>query len=88
MKHTIRNRISPEEQLGILAMRFCRTKDEAEKAAIAGDYEAVVARLIQSGKWRESPPFEDQLPDAWMPAAFYKHWSLPMPSDPNGQLNK
>ena len=61
-------------QLGTLAMRFRRTRDEAERRAIAAEYAREVQRLIESGGWFEAPAFEDQLPDEWMPEAFFTYW--------------
>lgn len=40
-----------ETQLGLLAMRFRATTDEAERDKVACDYEYVVDKLIASGKW-------------------------------------
>jgi hypothetical protein len=64
-----------EERLGELAMKFRGTRRDAERQAIAGDYSETVDRLILSGGWREMPAPEDQLPDAWMPNAFFEYWS-------------
>jgi hypothetical protein len=64
-----------EERLGQLAMRFRGTRHVAERRAIANDYSETVARLIQSGRWQEMPAPEDQLPDDWMPKAFFEYWS-------------
>jgi hypothetical protein len=66
-----------EERLGGLAMRFRGTRGDAERRDIARDYSQTVARLIHSGRWHEMPPPEDQLPDAWMPPAFFEYWSRP-----------
>ena len=62
------------QQLGVLAMRFRRTRDEAARRAIAADYAQEVQRLIETGNWAEAPAFEDQLPDEWMPDAFFAYW--------------
>jgi len=70
------------QRLGVLAMAFRGTREETERARIADEYARVVAQLIESGKWGEIPPLEDQLPDERMPSAFFEHWSLPFP---NGQ---
>jgi hypothetical protein len=35
--------------------------------------------LIRGGVWEEMPAFEDMLPDEWMPEAFFKFWSIPLP---------
>jgi hypothetical protein len=64
-----------EERLGGLAMRFRGTRCEADRRAIARDYTQTVERLIRSESWREMPPPEDQLPDDWMPEAFFTYWS-------------
>ena len=62
------------ERLGILAMKFRGTRHDAERRNIAKDYSQTVERLIQSGSWQEMPPPEDQLPDDWMPEAFFDYW--------------
>ena len=64
-----------EERLGGLAMKFRGTRRDAERRDIAADYAHTVERLIRSGRWHEMPPPEDQLPDDWMPAAFFDYWS-------------
>jgi hypothetical protein len=64
-----------EDCLGDLAMTFRGTRQEAERRAIAKDYSQTVERLIRSGTWHEVPAPEDQLPDAWMPPAFFEYWS-------------
>jgi hypothetical protein len=64
-----------EERLGALAMKFRGTRREAERQDIARDYAQTVERLIASGSWHEMPAFEDQLPDDWMPPAFFAYWS-------------
>ena len=61
-------------QLGVLAMRFRRTRDEITRHAIATEYAQEVQRLIDSGDWSEAPAFEDQLPLEWMPEAFFAYW--------------
>ena len=61
-------------QLGVLAMRFRRTRDETTRRAIATEYAQEVQRLIETGDWSEAPAFEDMLPDEWMPRAFYAYW--------------
>ena len=45
------------------------------RRAIADDYSRAVERLIRSGGWHEMPAPEDQLPDRWMPEAFFAYWS-------------
>jgi hypothetical protein len=62
------------ETLGVLAMRFRGTRREEERREIARDYCQAVERLIQSGSWHEMPSPEDQLPDDWMPRAFFDYW--------------
>jgi hypothetical protein len=64
----------------MLAMAFRGTRDKTERDRIADEYAHVVGQLIESGKWGEIPPLEDQLPDERMPSAFFEHWSLPMPN--------
>jgi hypothetical protein len=56
-------------------MRFRRTRDEAARRAIAAEYAREVQRLIETGTWTEAPAFEEQLPDEWMPEAFFAYWS-------------
>ena len=60
--------------LGALAMKFRGTRREAERRDIARDYSRAVERLINSGTWHEMPAPEDQLPDDWMPRAFFDYW--------------
>jgi hypothetical protein len=62
------------ELLGVLAMRFRGTRRDAERRDIANDYSRTVDRLIHSGRWQEMPASEDQLPDDWMPRAFFDYW--------------
>jgi hypothetical protein len=74
------HRVSPTmyhdmERLGQLAMSFRGTRRDDERRAIADEYTQAVERLIHSGNWREVPAFEDQLPDDWMPQAFYNYWA-------------
>ena len=76
MKQTHEKKVPPEKLLGVLAMQFRGTKDEAERRAIAETYSRTVNQLIKSRKWRDIPPLEDQLPDDWMPKAFFEYWSL------------
>ncbi len=69
--------ISPlvlQEHLGRLAMKFRGTRIDADRREIARDYAEAVDRLIASGSWSEMPAFEDQLPDDWMPEAFFGYW--------------
>lgn len=63
-----------EERLGMLAMQFRSTRDEAERKIIAAEYGETVNALIAGGSWNEMPPLEDQLPDGWMPPAFDEFW--------------
>lgn len=65
------------ERLGILAAKFRGTRSDEERREIAKDYSQTVERLIQSGVWQEIPAPEDQLPDAWMPKAFFDYWLRP-----------
>ncbi len=62
-------------QLGALAMRFRRTRDDTVRRALAAEYAREVQRLIETGDWSEAPAFEDQLPVEWMPEAFFRYWS-------------
>jgi hypothetical protein len=64
-----------EERLGGLAMKFRGTRHDAERRDIAQDYSETVDRLIHCGTWHEMPPLEDQLPDDWMPRAFFEYWT-------------
>jgi hypothetical protein len=63
-----------EERLGGLAMKFRGTRRDVERRDIAKDYSETVDRLIHSGRWHYMPPLEDQLPDDWMPSAFFTYW--------------
>ncbi len=74
--------ISLETQLGLLAMQFRSTRDEARRAEVATAYAQVVRDLIESGKWEEMPSFEDMLPDDRMPEDFFTFWSIPSPRSP------
>jgi hypothetical protein len=84
MKRAREKPIPPETMLGILAMRFRGTRDEEERNAIAQEYAATVARLIERGKWKVMPTFENQLPDDRMPGAFFDYWGIPGPHEQNG----
>ena len=64
-----------EECLGRLALRFRGTHRITERRDIAAEYSKAVDGLISSGKWQEMPAPEDQLPDDWMPKAFFEYWS-------------
>lgn len=64
-----------EQHLGRLAIKFRRTRRDPERREIAQEYSRTVARLIDSGRWDELPPPEDQLPDDWMPPEFFEYWS-------------
>jgi hypothetical protein len=78
-----------EERLGQLACKFRGNRQEAERQAIAKDYAQTVDRLIHSGRWRECPSPEDQLPDAWMPKAFFEYWlSEALPSQGDTALDE
>src|SRR5260370_11035466 len=76
MKSTSRETVPPEKLLSALAMQFRGTRDESARQRIAASYALAVKRLKDSGKWREIPPLEDQLPDDWMPREFFDYWSL------------
>ena len=79
MSHIQQKKVPPAKQLGILAMQFRSTRDETERTCIAQAYSQAVAVLIDGKKWRRIPPLEDQLPDQWMPEAFFEYWSLSPP---------
>jgi len=64
-----------EESFGGLAIEFRGTRIDAARRDIAADYSKTVERLIQSGRWFEMPPPEDQLCDDWMPREFFDFWS-------------
>jgi hypothetical protein len=85
MKRARQKQIPPETMLGILAMRFRGTRDEGERDAIAQEYAAVVTRLIESGKWKAMPTFENQLPDERLPRVFFDYWEIPYPHEQNGR---
>jgi hypothetical protein len=63
-----------EVRLGQLAMKFRSTRRKLERQGLADEYAETVARLIESGTWEEMPAPEDQLPDDWMPKAFFAYW--------------
>ncbi len=88
MRRPHQPKIPLETQLGLLAMRFRSTRDEAQRDEVTAAYGRVVAQLIESGKWKEMPGFEDMLPDERMPEAFFQFWSIPVPSNPNGRDRK
>jgi mono/diheme cytochrome c family protein len=56
-------------------MKFRGARRDEERQTIAEDYSQTVQHLIDGGGWREMPAPEDQLPDVWMPAAFFDYWS-------------
>jgi len=62
------------KSLGILAIKFRATRPDTERQSIARDYSQAVERLMNSGCWQEMPAFDDQLPDDWMPRAFFDYW--------------
>lgn len=64
-----------EQQLGQLAMWFRGTQSETERENIKRAYAQAVSSLIASGGWSEVPAPEDQLPDDWMPQAFFDYWA-------------
>jgi hypothetical protein len=74
MKSNPSSRPDVTHQLGVLAMRFRRTRDETIRRAIATEYAQEVQRLIETGDLYEAPAFEDQLPLEWMPEAFFAYW--------------
>ena len=84
MTRARQKQVPPETMLGILAMRFRSTRDEAEREAITREYAAVVTRLIESGKWKVMPTFENQLPGDRMPRDFFDYWDIPCPHEQNG----
>ncbi len=65
---------TPEERLCHLAREFRGDKDEEKRKLVAAAYETVVNELIASGTWVEIPPFEDMLPDEYMPETFFTYW--------------
>jgi hypothetical protein len=74
--HPFPPRTSQDElllRLRQLARRFRSTRDEAARHTIAKEYAQTVDRLIQTGTWEEMPGPEDQLPDEWMPQAFFDY---------------
>ncbi len=73
MNRTPPGMIPDTEFLGVLAAEFRGTRRDAERQAIAQEYSQTVERLIQGG-WDEMPAPEDQLPDKWMPKAFFDYW--------------
>lgn len=77
MKRAGQKRTPPEKILGILAMQFRGTRDEAERDVIAEEYSRTVSQLIESRKWKRIPPLEDQLPDERLPKAFFDYWEIP-----------
>lgn len=79
MKTTSDAKGSPETLLRVLAREFRGTRDVQQRTSIAQRYSQAVHRLIGSKKWQSIPPLEDQLPDEWMPAEFFEHWSLRIP---------
>jgi hypothetical protein len=78
-------KVPPETQLGLLAMQFRGARDEVKRAEVAAAYEQVVLQLIESGKWKDMPSFEDLLPDDRMPEAFFTFWSIPSPHGQGGR---
>jgi hypothetical protein len=78
MNH-ISETVPADKRLGVLAMQFRGTRDATSRTKIAESYSLAVAELIDSGNWPEIPPLEDQLPDDWMPPAFFDFWSLSPP---------
>ena len=74
MNRTREESASLEVQLGILAMQFRGTTDDAKRGDIQVQYAQTVSELVGSGNWDEIPPLEDQLPDKFMPAEFFEKW--------------
>jgi hypothetical protein len=74
MKEVRHNIARDKRQLGLLAMQFRGTRDKVERDTIAQEYAQTVERLVQSGKWKDMPAPEDQLPDDCMPPVFFKYW--------------
>jgi hypothetical protein len=88
MANSRRKKVPLQTQLGLLAMRFRSTRDEVERAGIAATYGQVVVDLIESGRWKEMPAFEDMLPDERMPEVFFSFWSIPSPFGQEGPGRK
>jgi hypothetical protein len=88
MKRAKEKPIPLEIMLGVLAMRFRGTRDEGERDAITREYAAVVTQLIESGKWKAMPTFENQLPDERLPKAFFDYWAIPCPQEQNGSARQ
>jgi hypothetical protein len=87
MKPISQRKVPASRRLGILAMQFRSTRDEVKRTCIAEAYSQAVAELIDSKKWRRTPPLEDQLSDEWMPKAFFEYWSLgPPPQKPERRV--
>ena len=63
------------QALGPGRARAAEERGAAMSLAIAAEYAREVQRLIETGNWAEAPAFEDQLPDEWMPEAFFAYWS-------------
>ena len=79
MKSRNQKRATSAKMLGVLAMQFRGTRDEVDRAGIAERYSQVIDDLIAGQKWTTMPALEDQLPDEWMPGAFFKYWNLRPP---------
>jgi hypothetical protein len=62
------------KELGTLAETFRTTTDNKAKQEIADFYRKRVCWLVESTKWDEMPPHENQLPQNWMPFEFYDYW--------------
>jgi mannose-6-phosphate isomerase-like protein (cupin superfamily) len=74
--------LKDETRLAYLAMQFRATRNVVERQAIAQDYAQTVDRLIRSGRWHELPGPDEQLPDDWMPKAFFEYLSSPQENPP------
>jgi hypothetical protein len=72
LKNNPQKKITPDEELGILAMEFRGTMDDEQRRVIAGKYERILNQLLSGKRRREMPPLESQLPDEWMPKTFFE----------------
>jgi hypothetical protein len=79
IKSSRQKKVPPARRLGVLAMDFRGARDESKRESIAQAYSQAVAELIDSNKWKCIPLLEEQLPDEWMPEAFFTYWSLRPP---------
>lgn len=65
-----------EYLLGVFASEFRYANNEKKRRDIAELYSHAVNWLIATGRWKEIPPLEDQLPREYMPEKFFQHWSV------------